>query len=92
MTEIIVRTIAVIMLMVYVYMPFVCLYGMVKLLARGCTEDLMCNPFFGIKKVSPKTGSIVWAMQFLYLGFILSEFYFYFAHDTHPFFLDYLTL
>lgn len=89
MAEIFLRTLAVVMILVYVYVPCTCIYGIAVLLADGFTEKLMCNPFLGIKKVSLKQGAIAWAVQFMFLGVMFAEFYFYFAHDTHPFFMDF---
>lgn len=84
--------IAILVTMAYLYIPAVCLYGIVRLQMDGTPSDTICNPFFGLKKVSMKTGLIAWSMQVLYLGVIVSDLYFCYFHGTHPFFFDFLNL
>ena len=84
--------IAILMAMVYIYIPCVCLYGIVSVLEKESIDEVICNPFFGLKKTSVKTGFIAWVLQCLFLGVIVSEFYLYRFHGMHPFFLDYLHL
>ena len=84
--------IAILMAMVYIYIPCVCLYGIASVLEEESIDEVIRNPFFGIKKTSVKTGFIAWVLQCLFLGVIVSEFYLYRFHGMHPFFLDYLHL
>lgn len=76
----------------YIYIPCVCLYGIVRLKIEGTPANIICNPFLGLKKVSQKTGFIAWGIQCLYLGVILSDFVSNYLHGTHPFFFDWFLL
>ena len=84
--------IAILMAVLYIYIPVVCLYGIVKLMEKEPIDNVICNPFFGLRKTSLKTGFIAWVMQCLFLGGIISDLYLYHFHGMHPFFLDYLSL
>ncbi|MDE6632204.1 MAG: hypothetical protein K2K23_04320 [Muribaculaceae bacterium] len=85
-------SIAILTMIAYVYIPCVCLYGIVKLHIDESPTNIISNPFFGLKKVSQKTGFIAWGIQCLYFGFILSDIVFNYLHGTHPFFFDYFSL
>lgn len=85
-------TVAILGMLAYIYIPCVCLYGIVRLQIEGIPTNIICNPFFGLKKVSQKTGFIVWGVQFLYLGAILFELSSHYLHGTHPYFFDYFDL
>lgn len=84
--------IAILQMMVYIYIPCVCFFCIIRLLEREPIDDIICNPFFKIKKVSLKTGFIVWLIQISFLGVIFSDYYFYRFHGLHPFFFDLLNL
>ena len=81
--------IAILVMLAYIYIPCVCLYGALRLGIDGSPLNVVCNPFFGVKKVSQKTGKIAWTIQILYLGAILSALAFCHLKGTHPFFLDF---
>ncbi|MDE6561617.1 MAG: hypothetical protein K2K75_09565 [Muribaculaceae bacterium] len=85
-------SIAILTVIVYIYVPSVCLYGIVRLYNEDTPSDIICNPFFGLKKVSQRTGFIAWGIQCLYLGVILSDLVSNYLHGTHPFFFDWFTV
>lgn len=82
-------TIAILTMATYVYIPCVCLYGIVRLHIDDSPDHIICNPFFGLRKVSRKTGFIAWGIQCLYLGAILCDIVSNYLHGTPPFFFDY---
>ena len=81
-------SITILTMVAYIYIPCVCLYGIVRLHIEGTSANVIRNPFFGLKKVSKNAGSIAWTIQCLYLGVILFDLISNYLHGTHPYFFD----
>lgn len=57
----------------FIYLPAVMLYGITRMTVQSDIMVTVCSPFFGIKKVSLKTGFIIWMVQSLLFGAILYD-------------------
>lgn len=57
----------------FIYLPAVILYGITRMIVQSNIMATVCSPFLGFKKVSLKTGFIIWMVQALLFGAILHE-------------------
>lgn len=57
----------------FIYLPAVILYGITRMIVQTDIIATICSPFFGIKKVSLKSGFIIWMIQAAIFGAILYE-------------------
>ena len=71
--EFLLDIVAVIQWLLFAYMPLTALYGILRLIARPDVIDTICSPFLGLKKVSVKSGFIIWMMQMMLFGFVLND-------------------
>lgn len=64
---------AVIQWLLYAYLPLTALYGILRLALHPDVIDVIRSPFLGLKKVSVKSGFIIWMVQMLLFGFVLND-------------------
>lgn len=65
--------VAVIQWLLYAYLPLTALYGILRSTLRPNVIDTICSPFLGLKKVSVKSGFIIWMVQIMLFGFVLND-------------------
>lgn len=71
--EFLLDIVAVIQWLLFAYMPLTALYGILRLILRPDVIDTICSPFLGLKKVSVKSGFIIWMVQMMLFGFVLND-------------------
>ena len=71
--EFLLDIVAVIQWLLFAYMPLTALYGILRLIARPDVIDTICSPFLGLKKVSVKSGFIIWMVQMMLFGVVLYD-------------------
>ena len=57
----------------YIYLPTVMIYGVIRMMAQQDVTATICSPFMGIKKVSMKSGFIIWMVRVMFLGVVLYD-------------------
>lgn len=70
---ILIWVVAILQWLMFIYLPIVGLYGIIRMLAQPDVTATICSPFLGIKKVSIKNGFIIWMIQVLFLGIVLYD-------------------
>lgn len=63
----------IIQLLLYIYLPIVGLYGIIRMVVQPEVIATICSPFLGIKKVSITIGFIIWMIQVMLLGVVLYD-------------------
>ena len=71
--EFLLDIVAVIQWLLFAYLPLTALYGILRLIARPDVIDTICSPFLGLKKVSVKSGFIIWMVQMMLFGVVLYD-------------------
>lgn len=69
----------------YVYLPIVCLIGLIMILANEDSDSCIPNPYFGIIKVSKKKGVLIWSFRLVLLGAILLGYANWYYYGEDPF-------
>lgn len=57
----------------FIYLPAVALYGVIRMTVHPDVMETIRSPFLGIKKVSIKSGFIIWMIQATLSGVVLYE-------------------
>lgn len=57
----------------FIYLSLVALYGILRLITSSDVTDTIRSPFLWIKKVSVKSGFIIWMVQMMLFGFVLYD-------------------
>ena len=55
----------------YIYLPLGMMYGVIRMMEQHDVTATICSPFLGIKKVSMKSGFIIWMVQVMFFGVVL---------------------
>ena len=55
----------------FIYLPAVMMYGVMRMIIQQDVTATICSPFLGIRKVSMKSGFIIWMVQAIYFGVVL---------------------
>lgn len=64
---------AVIQWFLFAYLPLTALYGILRLILCPEVNDTIRSPFLGVKKVSVKSGFIIWMVQMMLFGIVLYD-------------------
>lgn len=65
--------VAIIQWILYAYVIIVAIYGIVRLLTGSAINDTIESPLLGLKKMTIKTGFIVWLFQGVAFGFVAND-------------------
>lgn len=68
-----------------VYIPIICFVGLVTSLAKEDATSVMHNPYFGIIKVSPNNGVLIWSIRLILLGLLCNAYFEWYRHGVNPF-------
>lgn len=70
---IILDIVAIIQWILYMYIIIVGLYGLIRLLNGSAIKYMIESPLLGLKKLTVKTGFIVWLIQCVAYGFVAND-------------------
>lgn len=76
--------VAIIQWSLFIYIPVVAFYGIMRMMIQPDVTNTLCSPFLGIKKVSLKSGLIIWMVQTVFLGVVLYDLYQWFHFGINP--------
>ena len=65
--------VAILQWLCFIYLPAVMMYGVIRMMAQQDVTTTICSPFLGIKKVSMKSGFIIWMVRVMFLGVVLYD-------------------
>lgn len=68
-----------------IYTPIICFVGLVTSLANEDVTSIMHNPYFGIIKVSPNKGILIWSIRLFLLGSLSNAYIEWYRHGLNPF-------
>ena len=60
--------VAILQWLCFIYLPAVMMYGVMRMIIQQDVTATICSPFLGIRKVSMKSGFIIWMVQAIYFG------------------------
>ena len=63
--------VAILQWLCFIYLPAVMMYGVMRMIIQQDVTATICSPFLGIRKVSMKSGFIIWMVQAIYFGVVL---------------------
>lgn len=67
-----------------VIVPAMALYGVTRIMARGDVDATIAAPFFGVGRLSPKFGALVWTVCLIMLGSIFRDAYLWHSTGVSP--------
>lgn len=62
--------VAILQRILYAYLVIVAIYGIIRLQSGSAINDIIESPLLGLKKMTAKTGFIVWLIQCLAIGVV----------------------
>ena len=63
--------VAILQWLCFIYLPAVMMYGVMRMIIQQDVTATICSPFLEIRKVSMKSGFIIWMVQAIYFGVVL---------------------
>lgn len=68
-----------------IYIPLVCLAGVIASCISGNATTVMHNPYFGLVNVSPNKGILIWSIRLVLLGAVLCLYSEWYRKGLNPF-------
>lgn len=76
--------VAIVQWFLFIYIPVVGFYGIIKMMMEPDVIKTLCSPFLGIKKVSLQRGLIIWMIQVVLFVEIMIQIGEWIAYDKNP--------